>query len=80
MSTMNDRVFQLLTTDIFLKITVACLNQPKKANQIAEELNFPLVNVGQWLARLEDEGVIAYSESGWKTTGEAAAIIRKYFT
>jgi hypothetical protein len=79
MSNPADEIMKILATEIYLNIAIACLNEPKTASQIADAIGHKLVNVGMWIKQLEYQDILRFTPEGWKTSNDAAAIIKKYF-
>lgn len=76
----SEKIFKLFSNEVFLDIAITCANEPKTAKQIADALGYKIVNVGQWIQRLEEEGILEFTGNGWKTSGDAVRVIKKYFT
>jgi hypothetical protein len=76
---LQERILGALSSQIYLDIATACLNEPKTSSRLAEELGYKKINIGQWIQQLELQGILKFTDKGWKTTEEAVPIIKKYF-
>jgi len=74
----SDRIARILSNEVYLQTAIECLKRTKTVKQISEAIGYKVVNVAQWIMALEKEGVIMFTEKGWKITEEATEVIEKY--